>query len=71
MSIDMPGVAVSALLVCACAGAAKPNIPQVIAKAATTAAAVRVVFIKQAENTTNLKDSCQNSLISFSSYHIA
>jgi hypothetical protein len=71
MSIDMPGVAVSALLVCACAGAATPNIPQVIAKAATTAAAVRVVFIKQAENTTNLKDSCQNSLISFSSYHIA
>jgi hypothetical protein len=69
MSIDMPGVAVSALLVCACAGAATPNIPQVIAKAATTAAAaVRVVFIKQAENTTNLKDSCQNSLISFSSY---
>jgi hypothetical protein len=71
MSIDMPGVAVSALLVCACAGAATPNIPQVIAKAATTAAAVRVVFIKQAENTTNLKDSCQNSLISFSSCHIA
>jgi hypothetical protein len=58
-------------LVCACAGAATPNIPQVIAKAATTAADERVVFIKQAENTTNLKDSCQNSLISFSSYHIA
>jgi hypothetical protein len=70
MSIDIPGVAVYAPLVCACAGAATPNIPQVIAKAATTAA-VRVVFIKQAENTTNLKDSRQNSLISFASYHIA
>jgi thiamine monophosphate synthase len=61
----MPGVAVSASLVCcACAGAATPNIPQVIAKAATTIAVVlRIVFIKQVENTTDLKDSFENSLI--------
>jgi hypothetical protein len=51
----MPEVAVSVLLVCACAGAAMPNIPQVIAKAATTAA-VRVVFIKQNENAVDIKD---------------
>jgi hypothetical protein len=55
ISIDMPEVAVSVLLVCACAGAAMPNIPQVIAKAATTAA-VRVVFIKQNENAVDIKD---------------
>jgi predicted Na+-dependent transporter len=55
MSIDMPEVAVSVLLVCACAGAAMPNIPQAIAKAVTTAA-VRVVFIKQNEIAVDLKD---------------
>jgi hypothetical protein len=39
-----------------------PNIPQVIAKAATTIAVVlRLVFIKRAESTTNLKDSFENS----------
>jgi hypothetical protein len=53
MSIDMPGVAVSGVLVCASAGAAIPNIPPMIAKAAT---AVRVVFIKHRENTIDLKD---------------
>ncbi len=56
MSIDMPGVAVSGVLVCASAGAAIPNIPPMIAKAAT-AAAVRVVFIKHRENTIDLKDA--------------
>jgi hypothetical protein len=55
MSIDMPGVAVSGVLVCASAGAAVPNIPPMIAKAAT--AAVRVVFIKHRENTIDLKDA--------------
>jgi hypothetical protein len=43
-------------LVCASAGAAIPNIPPMIAKAAT-AAAVRVVFIKHRENTIDLKDA--------------
>jgi hypothetical protein len=57
MSIDMPGVAVSGVLVCASAGAAIPNIPPMIAKAATAAAAVRVVFIKHRENTIDLKDA--------------
>jgi hypothetical protein len=54
MSIDIPETAVSVLLVCACAGAAMPNIPQAIAKAVTTAA-VRVVFIKQNENVGDLR----------------
>jgi hypothetical protein len=53
----MPGVAVSEVLVCASAGAAIPNIPPMIAKAATAAAAVRVVFIKHRENTIDLKDA--------------
>jgi hypothetical protein len=56
MSIDMPGVVVPALVVScdiATAGAAMPNIPPMIAKAAI-AAAVRVVFITHDENTTNL-----------------
>jgi hypothetical protein len=45
-------------LVCACTGTAIPNIPPMIAKVATTAAAaVRIVFIKQGENTIDLKDA--------------
>jgi hypothetical protein len=58
MSIDMPEVSVSVVLVCASAGAATPNVPPKIAKVATTAAAaVRIVFIKQGENTIDLKDA--------------
>jgi hypothetical protein len=52
MSIDMPGVAVSCDI--ATAGAALPNIPPMIAKAAMAAAAVRVVFITHDEDATNL-----------------
>jgi|SoiMethySBSTD1v2_1073268.scaffolds.fasta_scaffold75799_3 hypothetical protein len=47
--------AVSELLVCACAGAAMPNIPQVIAKVAATTATVNGVFIEKGEDTMNLK----------------
>jgi hypothetical protein len=54
----MPEVSVSVVLVCASAGAATPNVPPKIAKVATTAAAaVRKVFIKQGENTIDLKDA--------------
>src|SRR5215212_509301 len=54
--IDMPGVAVSVVLVCASAGANVLDIPPMIAKAATTAAVRILVFIKQVENTIDLKD---------------
>src|SRR5215210_3870997 len=71
MSIDMPGVAVSVVLVCASAGANVLDIPPMIAKAATTAAVRIVVFIKQVENTIDLKDLRESSLISFITHYIA
>jgi hypothetical protein len=67
ISIDMPEVVVSALVVScdiAAAGAAMPNVPPMIAKAATNAA-IMLVLIEQRENTIDLKDLCENSLISF------
>jgi len=53
--IDMPGVVLSVVLACASAGADVLNIPPTIAKAATTTA-VTLIFIKQGENTIDLKD---------------
>jgi hypothetical protein len=67
----MPGVAVSALVVScdiAAVGAAMPNVPPMIAKAATNAA-IMLVFIEQRENTLDLKDLCENSPISFAACH--
>jgi hypothetical protein len=57
-------------MVCASAGADVLNIPPMIAKAATTAA-VSVVLIKQGENTIDLKDALESSLISFIALYIA
>src|ERR687897_2988597 len=68
ISIDMPGVDVSTLLVScdiATAGAALSNIPTMIAKAAITAAAVRVVFITHDEDTTNLNGIRESYLLFF------
>jgi hypothetical protein len=60
MFIDILEVAVPALMVScdiATAGAAIPNIPPIITKAAMTAVDVLVMFfIKQCENTVDLKD---------------
>jgi hypothetical protein len=72
MSIDIPGVAVPALLVSwdiAAAGAALSNIPPMIAKAAMTttaaAAAVRVVFNTHDEDTTDLNGTRKSYLLFF------
>jgi hypothetical protein len=72
VSVDSPEVAVSALSVScdiATAGAAMPNIPPMIAKAATTAESV--VLIKQSVNTIDLKDVSEISVISFASHYDA
>jgi hypothetical protein len=71
MSIDMPGAAVSVVLVCASTGANVLDNPPMIAKAATTADVRVIVFIKQVENTMDLKDLCESSLISFITHYIA
>src|SRR5215212_3891461 len=70
--IDMPGVLLSVVLVCASAGADVLNTPPKIAKAVTsTATAVRVVFIKQGENTIDLKEYGKVSLSPSSSIFIS
>jgi hypothetical protein len=63
ISMDIFGAVPSVVLDCACTGGITPKIPPMIAKAATTA--VSVVFIKQYENTVNLKGISENSRISF------
>jgi hypothetical protein len=49
----------------ATAGAVMPNVPPMIAKAATTAAAMNVVFNNDGKNTIDLNDIREYSVISF------
>jgi hypothetical protein len=68
ISIDISGVvSVFPPCICAITGAAMPKLPPMIAKAATNAAIV-VVLIKYGENTIDLKDTCEYSIISFAAH---